>query len=343
MNPPLVVSRDPGLLDGLTRLAAAAGVTPDVYAPAVPVLRGWFSAPLVLVGGDAAEELVRLGPPRRPDVHVVSAGPDREATFRTALALGAERVLALPADAAWLTELLIDAGDDGLAPGRLVGVVGGSGGAGATTFACALGQVAARSGTALVVDCDPLGPGVDRVLGLDSTEGVRWPDLESTTGRLGARSLREALPRHDGLAALTWPAARPTRLSDGVLRECLSAARRGHDLVVVDLPRAVDPLVEDVVSRCDLVVVLVAPTVCGAASTTSLATRIGRHGRWGLVVRGRGVDPAEVVRVTGLPLLAEMADQRGLAESVDLGLGPLRSRRGPLARAASRVLAQVAA
>jgi hypothetical protein len=40
----------------------------------------------------------------------------------------------------------------------------------------------------------------------------------------------------------------------------------------------------------------------------------------------------------GLPVLAAMADQRGLAESIDLGLGPLRSRRGPLARAASDVL-----
>ena len=38
-----------------------------------------------------------------------------------------------------------------------------------------------------------------------------------------------------------------------------------------------------------------------------------------------------------------MADQRRLAESVDLGLGPVRSRRGPLARAAAQVLAQVAA
>ena len=70
---------------------------------------------------------------------------------------------------------------------------------------------------------------------------------------------------------------------------------------------------------------------------------LGEHGRWGLVVRGRGLDPEGVARVTGLPLLAEMADQRRLAESVDLGLGPVRSRRGPLARAAAQVLEQVAA
>ena len=340
--PPLVVSRDPGLLDGLTRLAAAAGVTPEVRSTGVGVLQGWLPAPLVLVGADVAAEVAGLDPPRRAHVHVVSAATAADATFRTALALGAERVLVLPADAAWLTERLIDAADEGLAAGRLVGVVGGSGGAGATTFACALGQAAARSGTAVVVDLDPLGPGVDRVLGLDSTDGVRWPDLVSTTGRLGARSLREALPRADRLAALTW-ASPSFDLPDAVVRECLSAARRGHDLVVVDLPRVAGSLVAEVASRCDLVVVVVSPTVCGAASTASTVTRFDHQGRWGLVVRGAGVDPDEVSRATDLPLLAEMADQRGLAESVDLGLGPLRSRRGPLARAATRVLAQVAA
>ncbi len=36
-----------------------------------------------------------------------------------------------------------------------------------------------------------------------------------------------------------------------------------------------------------------------------------------------------------------MADQRGLAEAIDLGLGPVRSRRGPLGRAADEVLTRV--
>jgi hypothetical protein len=36
-----------------------------------------------------------------------------------------------------------------------------------------------------------------------------------------------------------------------------------------------------------------------------------------------------------------MHDQRGLEEAVELGLGPVRRRRGPLARAAKAVLGQV--
>ena len=57
-----------------------------------------------------------------------------------------------------------------------------------------------------------------------------------------------------------------------------------------------------------------------------------------LVIRGAGADPRDVARVVGAPVIAEMTDQRGLDESIDLGLGPVRSRRGPLGRTALRVL-----
>ncbi|NHA00849.1 hypothetical protein G5V59_15460 [Nocardioides sp. W3-2-3] len=56
------------------------------------------------------------------------------------------------------------------------------------------------------------------------------------------------------------------------------------------------------------------------------------------MLRGEAFDPDEVRRAVGLPVLVQMRDQRGLAEAVDLGLGPLRSTRGPLARAAAQVL-----
>ncbi len=342
MRPPLVVSRDRSLVDALGRLAAAAGVTPEERPAGVALLHSWSLAPLVVIGTDVAAEVQALSPPRRAQVLLLSTAAGDTDTYRAALELGAERLVVLPDDAAWLTERLLDAADDGLGPGAVVGVVGGSGGAGATTFACALGQVAARSGSAVVMDTDHLGPGIDRVLGLEAAGGVRWTDLETTTGRLGGRSLREALPRRDTLGVLTWPPGRSSPLSDDVVRECLFAARRGHDVVVVDLPRVLGPLVADVVSRCDLLAVVATPSVCGIAAATRLVRGLDAPERSGLVLRGRGLDPVEIAEVTGLRVLGEMGAQRRLTESVDLGLGPVRSRRGPLARAAGQVLAQMA-
>jgi secretion/DNA translocation related CpaE-like protein len=259
------------------------------------------------------------------------------------VALGAAAVDELPRSEAWLVETLTDLGDTGARRGLLVGVVGGSGGAGATTLACALGQTAARTGDAVVIDCDPLGPGIDRVLGLEAHDGFRWDALCQTTGRLSARSLREALPRRGPLGVLSWYAGASATLQAFAVREALSAARRGHDVVVVDLPRTTDALVDEVASRCDLLVVVVVPTVAGVASATRVCGRFPDHPGLRLVLRGDGLEPREVARVTGVGVITTMTDQRRLAEAIDLGLGPVRSRRGPLGRTSTLVLDQARA
>ncbi|WP_343906648.1 septum site-determining protein Ssd [Nocardioides aquiterrae] len=343
MTAPLIVTRDQALLDELLRLAAAAGAQPDVAADGGAALRGWAGAPLVLVGADVAEDLARISPARRPGVYVVAWGVVADEMFRIALAVGAESVAQLPRSEAWLTELLTDLGDGAgpAAEALTVGVTGGSGGAGATTFAAALGQVGARRGRAVVVDADPLGPGVDRVLGLEDRDGVRWDGLCDTTGRLSARALREALPRREDLGALSWRAGPPGTLQAFAAREVLSAARRGHDLVVVDLPRTPDPLLDEIAARCDRLLVVVVPTVAGVASAVRTCARHRDPTTVRLVLRGRGIEPQQVARATGVPVLATMPDQRGLAEAIDLGLGPVRSRRSALGRAAGEVLDQL--
>jgi secretion/DNA translocation related CpaE-like protein len=340
MTPPLFVTADDSLLEEMLRLAAAAGTTPEVAHDVPAALRAWLKAPVVLVGADLADDLARASPQRREAVFVVLTGPEPDPMFPVALALGAESVADLPRSEGWVVERLTDVVDTGPARGLTVGVIGGSGGSGATTFACAMAQIASRSGPSVVIDLDPLGPGVDRVLGLDLVDGVRWEALGHTTGRLSARALRDSLPRRDGVAALTWYAGpRPRTLQAFAVREALSAARRGHDTVVVDLPRAADTLVSEVVSRCDQVLVTVAATVAGVAAAVRTCGRFPDPGGLGLVVRGTTVDEDAVARLVGAPVVVRMGDQRGLAESTDLGLGPVRSRRGPLGRAAAAALA----
>lgn len=335
---PLVLTADPVLRDELFRLAAAAGVTPLVVADPAEALHAWARAPVVLVGGDLAAALADLGPDRRDGVHVVTWGSTGSDLFRAALAVGAENVGELPRSEGWVVETLTDLGEAGRPRGLVVGVVGGSGGAGATTLACALGQVAARSADTVVVDCDPLGPGLDRVLGLDGTQGYRWDALCQTTGRLSARALREALPRRERLGVLSWYAGSTASLQAFAVREALSAARRGHDVVVVDLPRAADPVVDEVVARCDVLLVATVATVVGVASAARVCARHRGRTGLGLVLRGSGLSERDVALATGVPVLASAPHQRGLDESIDLGLGPVRNRRGPLGRSCAAVL-----
>jgi secretion/DNA translocation related CpaE-like protein len=274
-------------------------------------------------------------------VHVVGQGGVPDDVFRIALALGAENVAELPRSSGWLTELMADV-SDGVRHGSLtVGVIGGSGGAGASTFAGALGQMAARSGPAVVIDADPLGPGADRVLGLDDHDGIGWDALCPTTGRFSGRSLREVLPRRDGLGVLTWHPGPQGSLQAFAVRNAVAAAQRGHETVVLDLPRTVDPLVEELVARCDQVYVLTVTTVAGLASAARLCARFADPRPLRLLLRGPRVDAHAVTRLTTIPVAAEMPDQRGLEEAIDLGLGPVRSTRGPLGRTALGLLASL--
>jgi secretion/DNA translocation related CpaE-like protein len=353
MDTPLLVTADPSLAEEVSRLAAAAGVSVPVVLPSAALAR-WVPSPVVLVGADVATELWTLRPVRRPGVFLVSWTEPPPGAYRDALLLGATSLVELPAGGAHLAELLGDLDDPsaGRREAPLVGVLSGSGGAGATTFACALGQAAARRGPCLVVDLDPLGPGCDRVLGVCEEPGVRWDALGRASGRLSARSLRDAVPRLGaGPGVLAWPtpstssppsssrSSSPAADPVGV-REALSAARRGHDLVVVDLPRTLTPEVAETLARCTRLLVVVAPSVPGIASAARLVAALPDRDALplGLLVRGTALDPHRVAEVVGAPLVTTVPDHRRLAESLELGGGPL-ARRGPLHRATREVLA----
>jgi secretion/DNA translocation related CpaE-like protein len=339
--PVLLVSADEALVADVRRLAAAAGVVPTVAADPAMALRGWPVVPLVLVGADLAADVALLRPPRRAQVHVVGRGEIASDCFRDAVQLGAESVAELPASEGWLVEQLTDAGDGGRPSGLTVGVVGGAGGVGATVFAAALARCAARHGPTLLVDADPLGAGAERILGMEQQAGVRWDAMTATTGRLGARALREALPRDDALSVLAFPTRRTIGPPAFAVREVLSAARRGFDLVVLDLPRHADAGVEETMTRCDWLLLVSTLTVPALSAASRVAARLPDAVPARLVTRGgaANVAPEEVARFLRVPLAVAMTDQRGLDEAINLGAGPVRSTRGPLARAARTCLA----
>lgn len=341
----VLFSADEALTTDVLRLAAAAGIAPAVVKDLGSLMRVWSTAPAVLVGTDVAAGLAALSPQRRARTHLVGHGPLPDRVFRAAVAIGAESVAELPVSDAWLVEMLTDVADGAARPGEVVGVIGGSGGAGASIFAAALASAATSAGSVLLVDADPLGAGLDQILGMEGAEGIRWDALMHSTGRLSARSLRETLPEHEGVAVLTWPAQRSGPLEAFAMREVLSAGARGFDHVLLDLPRHPDPVTDEAITRCDRLILVSTLTLPAVSAAGRLAMRLPEAVPRHLVTRGRhsGITPEEVSRLLGTPLLVAMGDQRGLDESVNLGAGPTRGRRGPLARAAREAMDALAA
>ena len=340
---PLFVTDDDVLLDDLLRLAAGAGVSPDLAADAPAARRYWSSAPLVLVGADLVDAVIRTDPLRRDGVCMVTRDPDDASVWRRAVDVGAETVVALPAGEAILRELLADTVDGGPASAVTLSVVGGCGGAGASVLASALGVVAAaRQLRTLLVDGDPLGGGIDLVLGGEKTNGLRWPDLIGTSGRVSAPTLRAALPDICALAVLSWDRGNLLNVPADLMRAVIAAGQRGGDLVVIDLPRRLDAAVEEALVRSTSALLVVPAQVRAVAA----AARVARQLRpvapdLRLVVRGpspSGLDGHVVADTLDLPLAAEMRAQRSLDDALELGHGPSLRSRDPLTGACARVL-----
>ncbi|PZT72634.1 septum formation initiator [Streptomyces sp. AC1-42W] len=332
---PLIVTEDVELLDDLLRLCAAAGTEPEVHHTLPDRRGGWEQAPMVLVGDDAA---VRCrGAARRTGVMVV--GRDRESpeVWRRAVEIGAEYVIRLPDSEGWLVDQIANAAEGIGRPALTVGVVGGRGGAGASTLACALAVTAARAGhRTMLIDGDPLGGGIDVLLGGERAEGMRWPDFAHSEGRVGGGALEESLPAMHGLRVLSWGRDDWVVIPAPAMRAVLAAARRLGGVVVVDLPRRVDEAVAEALAQLDLGLVVVPGELRAVAAAKRVASMAGMVLDDLRVVAcgpyASGLDEGWVARAMGLPLVGEVPRERGLSAEQNLGQPPGGNARGPLAR-----------
>ena len=193
--------------------------------------------------------------------------------------------MCLPDAERWLIDRLADSGEGTPRDGAVVAVVGAGGGAGASTFAAALALAAAsRSLRVLLVDADPVGGGLDVLLGIEDAAGVRWPDLADTRGRLSAASLDQALPHVGGVAVLSSGREGATSLAAESMTAVLDAGERGFDLVIVDLPRQLDQAGEVALARADEALLVSVNRVRSTAAAARVAAvlavevRLGRPG-----------------------------------------------------------------
>lgn len=337
----LAMLGEPELRAELDRVAAAAGVRVVHAGDGSPVSRKtWVAAAAVVLDASAAARCERWALPRRDHVTVLTAAEPETTTWAAAVRVGAEHVLRLPGHAADLVGELAEAAeasrDDG-SRGHAVAVIGGSGGAGASSLAVALAQAATE---ALLVDLDPWGGGIELLLGGENAPGLRWPDLALQGGRLTWPAVRDALPRHRGISVLSGT-RRGYEVGAGPVHAIIDAGRRGAVSVICDLPRRFTDATEAALSAADLVVVVSRCDVRACAATGAMAPVLAAiNPNVGLVVRGPspgGLRAAEIAEIAGLPLLAAIKAQPQLGEQVERG-GLRLGRRSALTVAAREVL-----
>lgn len=180
----------------------------------------------------------------------------------------------------------------------VLGVVGGSGGVGASTFAAVLAYAA----DGMLVDLDGTGGGIDVLLGVERVAGARWSQLRLDGGRLDPDALVRGLPRWGPVPVLAADAGSPPAVQVGQVID--AATEQGP--VVLDLPRGPCPTREAALAQCALVIVVASATVRGIAAARAVVD--GLTGvPVGLVVRRAAVRPQELGRLVGAPVLGSMA------------------------------------
>lgn len=181
----------------------------------------------------------------------------------------------------------------------MIGVVGGSGGVGASTFAAVL----ATAGDGVLVDLDMQAGGIDVLLGAEDVPGPRWSGLRLGGGGLSSGALAEGLPRW---RAVPFVAA-DVEPSVASIEQLLTVASE-LGLVTLDLGRAAHPARAVALQRCDLVVVVTRADVSGVTAARSIVRGVGSV-PGGVIVRSRRGSPGaeRVAELIGWPLIGTLA------------------------------------
>lgn len=321
----------------IERIVAAAGGQLRVVADATEAAPFWDTAAVVLVGSDIRE----LPPRRRAPAVLVGLGGEGDSLWHLAAALGAERVAVLPDAAAWLAEYLSRSRSPE-AGGLVLGVTGGCGGAGATTAAIWIAQAAAEWGArVLLIDGDPWGGGLELALAAEESPGLRWTDLSDASGSIDPEQLSDALPVAGGFSFLSWPGSRERQsgVEAATVGGVLDAARRGYELVLVDIGRGTEPL-RTFAWDCDRILV-VAPAQLKAAVASARLLQELPPVETALVIRGKAgavLDGPLIAESVGLPLQGLVPEVKGTASATELGRLLEMGRRRTVRRFAASVL-----
>ena len=335
----VLLTGDEAVVDAVLAASAALAVPTAVVADVDEAMRRWASAEVVLGGGDRGAALAQAAPRPRPRTYLV--GYDAEELGAWSLPLAAQ-VIPLPHGLAWLTAAL--SADAGRAS-PVIAVTGGSGGVGASTLAAGMAlEAAARGRPAALVDVDPLGGGLDLLLGAERAPGWRWPRLLGARGEVS--DVRQFLPTIEGVTLVSTArragsdAGAQAQPGPEALEAVLGSLARHHDVVVVDTGRSPTASMRRHLRMANLTLLVCATDVRSVAAASHAAHHLELASPRVVVRqrRGLGAPPERVADALGLGLAGALPDEPRLARAAQEGDLPGRWRGSAWRRAVRDVL-----
>lgn len=257
------------------------------------------------------------------DIVLVVVGATSTQTWSSAMRLSAKQVATIPESREWLIEHLAEPVKS---KGLSAAIVPASGGAGASLLSCGLafhGRQVFRN--VALVDLDQSSASLDINFGLENQTGMRWHDFSALSGSISGSDIYQSLPSRDSVGLLTHGELVST---EGLIPKnlILDKLKETCELVVIDFPKTSDKHFSfDVISECDLVLVVTTATVRGCASAKrSIASLAGYARSIELIVRnvpGSNLDPFQIAELLNTPLATTVNTDVRIVEQIEQGFG----------------------
>lgn len=183
----------------------------------------------------AVYELGKFSPPRTktPFVFVTDHAPNAE-NYKTAIREGANDLLELPKESAGLLQKLSDLENYKQTRAKTIGIISGSGGAGASTIASLAAWGLRRKFQTVLVDLIPDGGGLDVIFAQESNPASRWGEFENSQGEIPVKTFQSELINIESLSLMSYGRDNLAN-NPQVNRKVLNSLLQAFELAIVDV------------------------------------------------------------------------------------------------------------
>ncbi|AKS12567.1 septum site-determining protein Ssd [Corynebacterium pseudotuberculosis] len=313
--PVLIAVTDPIVHPEAVHIVAATGRPMIDSTDPREITRHAHRAAAVLVDATTAPHAATLPAGTRRFLLAAERGP---IDWKLAMACHAEAAYVVPAQAPELLKSLGRDDDPPPAEGIVIAVMGAVGGTGTSTLASA---IALNCENAVLIDADPSSGGVDLLLGIEESPGMRWNDLALRQGDVRSNDLIAAFPKtSQGLPVLTVARGNDAHTIDDATLNAVIRSLRGHTSVVVDLLRETS-IADSALDAADCVVLCIPAEIRAVAAAERLVQQMrARNIKVVGVLRHRlwsSVDASDVERAAHLDVVAEIGNLSLLTKTTE--------------------------
>lgn len=320
----LLIANDQGLITEIQKITAVTGCKLKVTTQASPIEVNNSSTVLIDANLDISIN--------HHDVVLITAGKPGTEIWQRAVATGAKYVAFLPDAREWLIQNLIPKANKNA---KVIGVIGASGGIGASLLASLIATDYAKSKcSVLLTELSKTSGGLDVLWGIEDTKGLRWSDLASNKKLFFNQDFLRALPTSHGVAILSTD-AKNLNVEFGILNK-IEQLQKCVDVLVIDLANPENSDFAETLEFCDELILVVGSTIRSVSAANQLKLIYPKLLKSKLVVRnlsGTGLAALNIAKTLDLKLAGEITSDLKIVEQLEQGISPAQISTGSISKA----------